>query len=249
MSIVTVGYNSEKTIEDTIRSVAAQDYPDIEYIVVDGASKDGTADICKAHGESIATFVSEPDKGIYDAMNKGVNLATGDVVGILNSDDFYENGSVISQVVARMQETGAESLFADLVIVDPEETGRITRYYSAKDFDLKRFEKGDMPPHPTFFVRRDAYERFGRFKTDYRIAADFELMLRFLYIHRISHTYLPETLVRMRGGGVSSGFKAIRLVNAEIKKALHSNGIPSSTLKIYSKYRTKALQLVRRPKD
>lgn len=249
ISIVTVAYNAEKTIEDTIRSVAAQDYPDIEYIVVDGASKDGTGDICKRHAASITTFVSEPDKGIFDAMNKGVALATGEYVALLNSDDFYASETVVSQVAARLKKTGAESLYGDLVIVDPEDTEKVTRYYSAKNFTLKRFEKGDMPPHPTFFVRRDAYDRFGFFKLKYRIIADFELMLRFLHIHGISSTYLPETLVRMRGGGNSSGGIGTTLkLNAEIKAALHENGIRSSSLKIYSKYLSKALQLVRRPK-
>lgn len=248
ISIVTVAYNAEKTIADTIRSVAEQDYPDIEYIVIDGGSKDGTVDLCQAQSEHIHTFVSEPDKGIFDAMNKGVARATGDYVGLLNSDDFYEDSGVISRIVEQLKKSGADSVFGDLVIVDPEETDKVVRYYSAKNFNLKRFEKGDMPPHPTFFVRRDAYDRFGDFKLKYRIVADFDLMLRFLYVHGLSFTYLPEVLIRMRGGGNSSfGIKNTMNLNAEIKASLHENGIKSSSLKIYSKYLTKALQLVRRP--
>lgn len=248
ISIVTVAYNAEQTIADTIRSVAAQDYPDIEYIVVDGSSKDKTADICRQHAQHIDTFLSEPDQGIFDAMNKGIGLATGDFVGLLNSDDFYEDAGAISRVASKLQESGADSVYGDLVIVDPEDTTKISRYYSAKNFNLKRFEQGDMPPHPTFFVRRSLYGQYGDFNLKYRIVSDFELMLRYLYIHRVSSVYLPGILVRMRGGGNSAaGIRNTMALNAEIKQALQDNGLPASTFKIYSKYFQKALQLIRRP--
>ncbi len=250
ISIITVAYNAEKTIEGTIQSVAGQDYSNIEYLVVDGASKDGTLAICDRHQDTITHLISEPDKGIYDAMNKGLAFASGDYVGILNSDDLYAKPNVISEVVAKLIETGSESLYGDLVMVDPDNLDRIVRYYSAKNFTLKRFEKGDMPPHPTFFVRRSVYEKYGNFKTHFKIGSDFDLMLRFLYIHKISTTYLPLTMVRMRTGGVSSaGIKNTIQINREIMAALKENKIPTSLLKIYSKYFTKVFQFVRRPKE
>ena len=249
ISIITVAYNAESTIEDTIRSVAAQDYPNIEYLVIDGASKDGTLEICDRHRDTITTLVSEPDKGIYDAMNKGLARATGDYIGILNADDFYADPRVISAVVKQLQESGADSLYGDLIMVDPDNLDKVVRYYRANTFSLKRFEKGDMPPHPTFFVKREIYEKHGNFKTHFKIGSDFDLMLRFLYIQRISTTYLPMTMIKMRTGGVSSvGIKSTLVINREIKAALEENGMPTSMLKIYSKYFTKAFQLIRKPK-
>lgn len=250
ISIITVAYNAEATIEETIQSVAAQDYPDIEYLIIDGASKDRTLEICGKYKDSISKLVSEPDKGIYDAMNKGLALATGDFIGILNADDLYADPGVISAVVAKLKETQVDSLYGDLVMVDPVNLDKVVRYYSAKSFQLKRFEKGDMPPHPTFFVKRSAYESHGNFKTHYKICADYDLMLRFLYIQKISYTYLPMTMIRMRTGGVSSvGIKSTLMINREIKTSLSENGIPTSMLKIYSKYFTKIFQLIRKPKD
>jgi len=250
ISIVTVVYNAEATLEGTIQSVMAQDYPDLEYIVVDGKSTDGTLAICERYRDQIDTLVSEPDKGIFDAMNKGIALAKGDFIGILNADDLYAGPEVISAVARQLSESGAESLYGDLVMVKPDNLDKIVRYYSAKDFELARFEKGDMPPHPTFFVHRSAYERFGNFKLNYKIVADYELMLRFLYVKKLSTTYLPMTMIRMRTGGNSSfGVRNTVRLNAEIKASLQEHHIPTSTLKIYSKYFTKALQLLKRPKD
>ncbi|MEM7040371.1 MAG: glycosyltransferase family 2 protein, partial [Bacteroidota bacterium] len=191
VSIVTVVYNGEATIGEAIASVAAQDYPNIEYIVVDGASKDGTLKVIEGYRDQIATLVSEPDKGIYDAMNKGLKLATGDVIGILNADDVLADVGVISAVVKQMETSGAEALVGDLVFFRESAPEKVVRYYSSKGFQLKRFEKGDMPPHPTFYVRREVYEKYGYFNLDYRIVADFELMLRFLYTQKIPFTYLP----------------------------------------------------------
>lgn len=248
ISIVTVAYNAASTIEDTLRSVASQDYPDLEYIVVDGASKDDTVAICERYAEHISELISEPDKGIYDAMNKGIQRASGDYIGLINSDDFYAHPKVISMVARRLKETSADTLWGDLVMVHPDQTEKVSRFYSGKNFKLQRFEMGDMPPHPTFFVRKELYEKWGSFKMHYRIVADFELMLRFLYIQKATHTYLPEVMVRMRTGGNSgSGFRNTLRLNAEIKSALRENKIPTSTLKIYSKYFRKVGQLIRRP--
>lgn len=249
VSIVTVVYNGEATLESAISSVAAQDYPDIEYIVVDGASKDGTLDIARAYPETVTTLVSEPDKGIYDAMNKGLALASGEVIGILNADDFYAAPDVISAVVTQLTASGADSLIGDLVFVQPDALDKVVRFYSSKDFHLKRFEKGDMPPHPTFFAKRELYERHGNFNTDYRITADFDLLLRFLYIEKASFTYLPKVMVKMRMGGLTnSGLSSKLKLNREIHASLNANGIRTSMLKIYSKYFSKIFQLVRRPK-
>jgi len=248
ISIITVAYNAAGTIEDTLRSVAEQDHPDVEYIVVDGSSTDETLAICERYRSSIAQLISEPDEGIYDAMNKGIRRATGDYIGLLNSDDFYAHPQVLSKVAAQLKSSGAHTLWGDLVMVDPENTDRIVRFYSGADFPLKRFEMGDMPPHPTFFVHRSLYEQWGHFKPEYRIVADFELMLRFLYLKKASSTYLPDVMVRMRTGGNSgAGIRNTIRLNAEIKAALQANGVPTSTVKIYRKYARKIRQLFRRP--
>ena len=248
VSIVTVVYNGEKFIQSAIESVLNQDYPDIEYIVIDGASKDRTLEVVSAYKDKIAHVVSEPDQGIYDAMNKGLKMATGEIVGILNADDFYANNQVISRVMQEFRDPGLQATFADLVYVQPGNEGKVTRYYAAKNFKLKDFERGDMPPHPTFFVRRRLYEKYGYFRTDFRIAADFEMMVRLLYKGGESFRYIPEVLVHMREGGISTrGFKFTRIVNQEIQQGLEANGIHSSLLKIYSKYFYKVFQLFRRP--
>lgn len=248
ISIITVAYNAAVTIEDTLKSVAAQDYLDIEYIVVDGASKDNTVELCKNYGTTVSKLVSEPDNGIYDAMNKGLALATGDVIGILNSDDFYADSTAISRVVASLQEHQTDSVIGNLVMVDAADTSKVVRYYDAGDFHLERFRVGDMPPHPTFFVKREIYDRLGNFNLAYSICADFDLMLRFLYMEKVSFAHLPGVLVHMRAGGISSGgWKATLEVNRQIKASLVANGFKTSTLKVYSKYLRKIWQLVRRP--
>lgn len=250
VSIVTVVYNNAATVSQAVESVLAQDHPDIEYIVIDGGSKDGTLDVLARYRDRIAVLVSEPDKGIYDAMNKGVARATGDVVGILNSDDCYASSTVISSVVAALERSGADSLVGDLVFERPDAPGKVVRYYSAAQFHLGWFERGDMPPHPTFFVRRACYDRLGLFDTRYRMTADFDLMLRFLYIAKVSWTYLPMVMVTMRMGGITNqGFKSKVRLNREIMDSLRRNGLPSGVLRVYSKYLTKVFQLFRRPKS
>ena len=248
VSLITVVYNGAATIENAIQSVVAQDYPDIEYIIIDGASKDDTLEVVKRYAKDIAVLISEPDKGIYDAMNKGVSKATGDVIGILNADDMLAGPEVISAVVKQLQESGADTLIGDLVFVKEHDLNKVVRFYSSKDFKLKRFEKGDMPPHPTFYVRREVYEKYGKFNLDYRIISDFDIMLRFLYRNKVSFTYLPKVMVKMRMGGVTnSGISSKIKRNKEIHRSLNDNGIPTSLVKIYWKYFTKVLQLVKRP--
>lgn len=250
ISIVTVVYNGAATIASAVDSVLAQDHPDVEYIVIDGGSKDETVKILQSYGDKIAVLVSEPDKGIYDAMNKGVARATGEVVGILNADDFYTSSDVLAAVARQLTESQANALIGDLIFVQPDRLDHVVRYYSSKGFTIRKFERGDLPPHPTFFVRRKHYEQLGNFDTQYRMTADFDLMLRFLYIAKISYTYLPKVMVTMRTGGVTNqGIKSKIKLNREIMHSMRKNGLPASVFRVYAKYFTKIFQLIRRPKQ
>ena len=245
ISIITVALNSEKTIKDTIKSVIFQSYRSIEYIVIDGGSTDRTIDVIKKYKSYIDIFISEPDEGIYDAMNKGVSMASGDVVGILNSDDFYVNEFVIEKVVKEF-ERKIDCLFGDLVYVGSENLDKIVRYYDSSQFSPLKFAFGWMPAHPTFFVKREIYKKYGVFRTDLKIAADFDLMVRFLYTHNISYYYMKDVLVKMRVGGVSTSFSSIWINNLEILRVCKDNGINTNIFKILSKYPVKILGLLNR---
>jgi len=249
ISIITVSYNSISTIQDTIKSVLSQDYPCIEYILVDGASTDGTVDLIhSSYSSCIQHFISEPDQGMYDALNKGLALATGDIIGILNSDDVYVNSQVISTVVATLAETQADCIFADLVYVSNDNLDKVVRYYSSAPFTPCRFAYGWMPAHPTVFIKRWAYERYGYFKTDYKIAADYELLIRFLAKHQLPYAYAPQVWVKMRTGGISTkNLMSNWILNREIVRGCAENGIRTNLFKVLSKYFTKIFQLVRRP--
>jgi len=202
VSIITIAYNSSETIEDTIKSVVAQDYSNVEYVIIDGGSTDETLSIIDKYKDSISTIVSEPDKGIYDAMNKGVQNATGDIIGILNSDDIYANDSVISDIVKAIG--SRDSVYADLVYVDRENTEKINRYWQSGEYKDGLFKKGWMPPHPTFFLKKSCYDKFGTYNLKLKSAADYELMLRMLHKHKISVAYLPKVITKMRVGGQSN---------------------------------------------
>ncbi len=204
ISIVTVSFNSEETIEETIRSVVDQDYPNLEYVIVDGKSTDGTMDIVNKYKDKISTIVSEKDDGIFDAFNKGVKLCTGDYIGIINSDDFFVDNKVISDIAKALETSGADSAYADLVYVKWKDTNKITRYFKGGRYKKSNFRWGWMPPHPTFFVKREAYEKFGMFDIEKKISNDYELVLRFLYKHKLSTVYLPRVIIKMREGGNSS---------------------------------------------
>jgi glycosyltransferase involved in cell wall biosynthesis len=201
VSIITICYNSASTLEATIRSVMHQDYPNIEYIIIDGASHDGTMDIIEKYKSKIAVLVSEKDKGIYDAMNKGLERATGDLIGILNSDDTYAYPSVISDIVTQIGDS--DSIYADLQYVDGT-TGKVVRNWKSGSFHRDNFLKGWMPPHPTFFVRKEIYQRHGHFLIDQGSAADYEIMLRFLFKHNIKAAYWPKVIIQMKTGGASN---------------------------------------------
>ncbi|MGG6269224.1 glycosyltransferase family 2 protein [Leptolyngbya sp. AN03gr2] len=248
VSIITVTYNAGATIRDTIESVLSQDYPDIEHIIIDGASKDDTAEIVRSYGDRIAQFVSEPDRGMYDGMNKGIKLATGDVIAILNADDFYIDSSVISTIVEQFEQHQVDSVFADLVYVKHDDPEKIVRYYSSASFHPGKFAYGWMPAHPTFVVKRSAFENYGYFKTDYKIAADYELLIRFLAIHKLSYHYIPQVLVKMRTGGASTAnLSSNWILNREIVRGCLENGIQTNMTKVLSKYFVKVFQLVARP--
>ncbi len=226
ISIITSVYNNASTIEDAIKSVLSQTYTNIEYIVVDGASKDGTVDVIKKYEDKISTFVSERDKGIYDGLNKGVALATGDIIAFLHSDDIYENENVIADVVKLFETTNTDSIYGDLVYVDKNDTNKIFRYWKSGEYTFKKLCNGWMPPHPTFFVKREFYEKYGKFDLSYGIAADYDFMLRMLGKYKITTAYLPKVLYKMRVGGASNrSIKNIIQKSQEDIKALKNNGI------------------------
>jgi glycosyltransferase involved in cell wall biosynthesis len=213
ISIITATYNSAATVRDTLLCVAGQQYPFIEHIVVDGLSKDNTLQIVQEF-KHVAKVISEKDKGIYDAMNKGVKLATGEVIGILNSDDFYTGPAILSKVAAAFEDPAVEAVYGDLQYVKAENVEVITRTWRSGTFQQKYLYYGWMPPHPTFFVRKHMYEKYGVFNTALRSAADYELMLRFLLKHNACVKYIPEVLVKMRAGGMS---------NASLKNRFKAN--------------------------
>lgn len=246
ISIITVVYNNRMIIADCIDSVLNQTYKDIEYIVIDGGSVDGTIDIIEKFQNKISVFLSESDNGIYDAMNKGIALATGDIVGILNSDDFYIDEFVIEKVIREFDKKGVDSVYADLVFVNPKNLEKTVRYYDSSQFNPSRFAYGWMPAHPTFFVKKKAYDKYGVFRTDLKIGADFDILVRFLYTHGISYSYMQEVLVKMRVGGVSTSFSSIWINNIEALKVCRENGIDTNIFKILSKYPAKLLGLFKK---
>ncbi len=204
VSIITIAYNSGKSIADAINSVVSQSYPNIEYIIVDGKSKDNTVEVVKSFGNKISKFVSEPDKGIYDALNKGINMATGDIIGFMHSDDLFAHQDVIAHVVEKFKIKDTDSIYGDLQYVYKEDTTKVLRYWKSGDFSLKQLKLGWMPPHPTLYIKKWVYEKYGGFNIEMGIAADYDSMLRFLGKYKISTQYLPEVMVKMRVGGASN---------------------------------------------
>jgi len=225
ISIVTVVFNGAATIRSCIGSVRAQSVS-AEHIVVDGGSTDGTLEVINGSQSAVASVIPGPDRGIYDAMNKGILAATGNVVGILNADDFYAHEEVLAKVGEVFSDEAVDSCYGDLVYVDASDTSRVFRSWRAGSYDVSRFYRGWMPPHPTFFVRRAVYEKHGLFNLSLGSSADYELMLRFLLRHRITTRYLPETLVKMRVGGTSNTSLANRLrANRMDRVAWRVNGL------------------------
>jgi len=242
-SIITVVLNGKDTIEDTIKSVLGQGYQNIEYIIIDGGSTDGTLKIIESYKDKISKFVSEKDKGIYDGMNKGISLADGDIIGILNADDFYTSNNVIETVVKEIEEKKADVCWGDLVYVDKNNTDKIIRYWKSSEYKEGKFKKGWMPPHPTFFVKKWVYEKYGIFNLDFSISADYELMLRFLEKYKIKTCYIPQILVKMRTGGQSNkNIKNIIKANIECYRAWGVNELKINPLIIFLKLILKITQ-------
>lgn len=233
VSIITVVWNNADTIKDAIESVLNQTYKNIEYIIVDGGSTDGTIEVIQSYGNKISKFISEKDEGIYDAMNKGIKLATGDIVGILNSDDFYKSNDVIETVVREFMSKDIDCLYGDLEYVDKNDTSKVIRYWKSNPYKEGLFQKGWHPPHPTFFVKREIYYKYGMFNTNFKIAADYELMLRFLEKYKIKSSYIPKVLVRMRLGGASNR-NLINIIKANIEcyKAWKVNNLSVNPISI-----------------
>ena len=247
ISIITIAYNSAETIEATIQSVIAQDYTDVEYIIIDGASKDATMDVVDRYRDQVAVVVSEPDQGIYDAMNKGIVRATGEIVGILNSDDFYADSTVLSNVVRRFKDSGAEAVYADLVYVERDNPDKVVRYWKSKPYKPGMFRKGWMPAHPTFFLKNECYRIHGTYSTELRSAADYELMLRMLEKHKISAVHLPRVLTKMRVGGQSNVSLKNRIrANEEDRRVWKMNGLTPAWYTLTVKPLSKLSQFIRK---
>lgn len=251
VSIITVVFNGSYAVEDCIKSVLGQSYKYIEHIIIDGGSTDGTLDVIldviKGDKDRIAKLVSEPDKGVYDALNKGIKLATGEIIGFLHSDDFYAHNKVIKTVADVFKKKRVDSCYGDLKYVGKNDTDRMIRYWRSSAYWHGKFKYGWMPPHPTFFVRREIYEKCGHFNTGFRIAADYELMLRFLEKHRISTCYIPEVLIKMRCGGKSNGsVKNMVIKTYEDYKALKMNNQEGALLTVILKNISKIPQFLQR---
>jgi glycosyltransferase len=225
ISVITAVYNNRGTIAEALESVFAQTHDDVELIVIDGGSGDGTLDVLQGYGERIGMLVSEPDKGIYDALNKGLGLATGEVVGFLHSDDVFADGQVLSRIAAAFAVPGVDAVYGDLEYVKKDAPGQVVRYWKSGEYSAGKLRHGWMPPHPTFYVKRAVYGQRGGFDLSYRIAADYDCMLRFLGAG-LEAVYIPEVLVRMRLGGASNrSLKNILRKTAEDWRALRSNRI------------------------
>ncbi|WP_195653410.1 glycosyltransferase family 2 protein [Bacteroides cellulosilyticus] len=247
ISLITVTFNSDLTLRDTIQSILNQTFSDIEYIIIDGLSKDNTVDIIRKYEPQFQgrlKWISERDNGLYDAMNKGIRMSTGDIVGIINSDDFYHRRDIISRVAEAFKNEETQAVYGDVRFVNPDNLNRTVRYYSSRNFSPNRFRYGFMPAHPTFFTYRRYFEEFGFYKIDYHIAADYELLIRFLYTHRLKAKYLSLDFMKMRTGGASTAsIKSNILLNKEIVRACSENGIWTCMPLLFLKYFIKVFEL------
>lgn len=237
ISVITATYNSASTIRDTIESVLNQNYPNVEFIVVDGASTDNTLEIVKEYGTKITKVFSEPDGGIYDAMNKGIRNATGDVVGILNSDDFFSSSDILQTICETFSHNNIDALYGDVHYVDPTDLTKIRRYYSSKIFKPSLFRFGFMPAHPSFYMKKSCYDVHGLYPLDYQIAADYDFLIRYIYKYRIKTQYVKKDFVTMRVGGKSTESIQNRLLlNKEIVKACKRYGIKTNLFIVSLRY-------------
>ena len=249
ISIITVCFNSEKTIRKTLESIKSQKSKKIEHLIIDGKSTDNTLSIVDQYPYE-KKIVSESDKGIYDAMNKGIKLAQGDIIGFLNSDDFYSSNEVVSKLEDIFTEdSGLEACYADIVYTDQVDTSKVVRYWKSSKFISGSFSKGWCPPHPTFFVRKSVFERFGNFDLSYGVASDVDLMIRFLEVNKIKARYIPELWVKMRMGGASNkSLKEIWKQNQNVLRALKKYNLPANSISFYiHKIFSRGKQFFQRP--
>lgn len=248
ISIITIVYNNVESLPNTFKSIAEQTYDNIEYIVVDGGSKDGTVDVIRQNEAIISKWVSEPDKGLFDALNKGINMCSGDVIGVLHSDDIFYDKNTIANIAATFErDDSLEAVFSDIVFISKENPNKVIRRYSSKKWNPNKFVWGYMPAHTAFFVKKKCYEELGLYKTDYKISADYELLIRFLKISKVKYKYLPTICTKMRVGGLStSGFKSLRVLNKEIIRACKENGLYTNNFMLYSKYFTKIFEFIKK---
>ena len=247
VSIVTSVFNGATTIEDCINSVRSQTYPNIEHIIIDGCSTDGTIEIINNYKDAISKFISEPDQGVYDAMNKGIKLSTGDIVATLNSDDVYADETTVGWMMEFIQSNGLDAAYGDLVYVERNNTDEVRRFWKAGEYKMGAFYHGWVIPHPTFFCRKQVFEKYGYFNDKFQVAGDFELMLRFIEKHQITVGYLPKVIVKMRAGGKANVLRGIFQGNREIIRSFRLNGIRLSPWFFVCKPITKISQLFRKP--
>jgi len=248
VSIITVVYNNAQYIKETIQSVLSQDYTRLEYIVIDGCSTDGTVEIIQEFGDKISVFISERDKGIYDALNKGIQHASGEVISILHSGDLFCNRHVVSASIQQMRETSSEFCYSEMVIVN-DVSGQIVRYYMGHYFRRWMLRIGWMPPHPTTFINKSLFDEFGIYSTEFKIVGDFDFFVRIFFSREINWTFLKRVTVKMRIGGVSnSGFTSKKLIFDEINRSLKSNQVWSLSIFQIGRYLIRIFELVMRPK-
>jgi glycosyltransferase involved in cell wall biosynthesis len=247
VSIITVAFNAAETIEATMKSVLSQDYKDIEYIIVDGGSTDSTHDIVNRYKNDIAKVISEPDNGIYDAMNKGFRSSNGTIIAALNGDDVYTGNSIVNRMVEFIESKNLDAAYGDLIYIDRRDTGHIKRFWKPGPYKKGAFYHGWVIPHPTFFCRKEIFEKYGYFNDKLQIAADFELMLRLIEKHRIKIDYLPEVIVKMGVGGKANVLRGMIRGNREIIRSFRLNGLRLSPLFFICKPITKISQLFAMP--
>ena len=229
ISLITASFNSSTTIEDTFRSVEAQSFPEIEYIVADGGSVDGTLELMEKYESLISKRISEPDDGIYDAMNKGIRMATGDVIGLINSDDMLAGPEVLSKVAEAFEDPDIDVVYGDLVYVDAVDTTNVMRVWRSGEFSGRKLRYGWYPAHPTVYLRRSVYEQFGLFDLDFSLAADGEFLFR-IFSRGVRACYIPQTMVRMRTGGATGQLSNVWRQNREIVRGMRKNGLSVSPL-------------------
>jgi glycosyltransferase involved in cell wall biosynthesis len=243
ISIITATYNSAATLKDTLESVATQNYNNIEHIIVDGLSTDNTIAIAKQYNVKI---ICEKDNGLYDAINKGIKASTGDIIGILNSDDFFPNENIIATIAKAFTNNNTDAIYGNIAFVKPDNLSKIVRQYNSNNFKPAKFKYGYMPAHPSFYATKKCFEQFGYYYTDYKIAADYELLMRFMYTHKISSSYINENLVYMRTGGVSNqNLNSRYILNKEIIKACKANNVNTNMALLSLKYFNKIGEFIK----